>query len=154
MGLLSRIERLEAESAIRRLVADYCHGFDKRDWDRFVGVWHDGAVWAIVDAGLEFVGVPAILAQAKNMWAAHGLLQSHHHNANAVVDVDVEAGTATGMTDVHVNVQFADRSWQRQIATYVDRYERRDGKWKVARREASGAAHWTIPASANQEEVE
>ncbi len=56
MELTSRIERLEAESVIRRLVADYCHGFDKRDWDRFFGVWHDGAVWAILDAEVSSSG--------------------------------------------------------------------------------------------------
>jgi len=154
MELASRIERLEAESAIRRLVADYCHGFDKREWDRFVGVWHDHAVWAIVDAGVEFVGVPAIVAQGKSMWTQNGLLQSHHHNANVVMDVDLDAEAATGMTDVHVHVQFADRSWQRQIATYVDRCERRNGMWKIVRREASGTAHWTIPALADDEELE
>lgn len=153
MTQLARIERLEAESAIRRLMADYCHGFDKREWDRFASVWQDGAVWAIVDAGLEFVGVPAIVAQGKSMWIEHGMLQSHHHNANAVIDVDLGAAVANGMTDVHVNVQLADRSWQRQIATYVDRYERRDGVWKMVRREASGTAHWTIPASENDRQA-
>ena len=54
------------------------------------------------------------------MWTEHELLQSHHHNANVVTDVDLQAGFASGMTDVHVDVQFVDRSWQRQIATYVD----------------------------------
>jgi len=43
MALVTRIERLEAESAIRRLMADYCHGFDKREWDRFASVWQDGS---------------------------------------------------------------------------------------------------------------
>lgn len=79
------------------------------------------------------------------MWAEQGLVQSHHHNANVVIDIDGQ--TATGLTDVHVNVQRRDRSWQRQIASYVDCYERRSGVWKVARRRASGSAYWTIPAS-------
>lgn len=107
----------------------------------------------IVEAGLEFAGIPAILAQGRRMWAEHGLLQSHHHNANAAVDIELDAGMATGLTDVHVNVQLADRSWQRQIATYVDRYERRDGIWHIARREASGSTYWTIPASDYDEEL-
>ncbi len=151
MNLTARVDRLESESAIGRLVADYCHGFDKRDWNRFRGVWHDDAQWVIVDAGVEFAGVTAILAQGRRMWTEYGILQSHHHNANAVVDIDGDVGT--GMTDVHVNVQLADRSWQRQIATYVDRYERRSGIWQIARREASGTAHWSNPASENDEDL-
>ena len=39
----SRIDELVAYEEIRRLVADYAHGVDKRDRDRFVSVWHEDA---------------------------------------------------------------------------------------------------------------
>ncbi len=40
------------------------------------------------------------------MWMKHGLLQSRHHNADAIVDIDLHPGVASGITDV----QQADRS--------------------------------------------
>lgn len=39
-ALLSRIDELESRSALRDLVTDYCLGFDNRDWDRFIAIWH------------------------------------------------------------------------------------------------------------------
>jgi len=40
------------------------------------------------------------------MWMKHGLLQSRHHNADAIDDIDLHPGVASGITDV----QQADRS--------------------------------------------
>lgn len=31
-----RNDELESRNALRDLVLDYCHGFDKKDWDRFI----------------------------------------------------------------------------------------------------------------------
>ncbi|MBA3289296.1 MAG: nuclear transport factor 2 family protein [Acidimicrobiia bacterium] len=146
MDVGARLDRLEAESALRRLGSDYCQGFDKRDWDRFAGVWHEDAVWVVVGAGVQFEGLEAIVEQARRMWEEPELRQSHHHNANSVIDIDIGGDVATGMTDVHVNVELGDHTWQRFTATYIDRYERRAGRWKIARREA-GLASELFPVS-------
>jgi hypothetical protein len=40
--LLGRVTELESRAAIRNLVSDYSHGFDKRDYDRFLSIWSVG----------------------------------------------------------------------------------------------------------------
>ena len=45
--LLARVDELESRAAMRDLVSDYCIGFDRHDWDRFIAIWHKDAVWAI-----------------------------------------------------------------------------------------------------------
>ncbi len=44
---LRRIDELESRAALHELVTDYCLGFDTRDWDRFIAIWHPDAVWDI-----------------------------------------------------------------------------------------------------------
>ena len=46
-ALLARIDELESRNAIRDLVSDYCHGFDKRDFTRFLSIWWDDCIWDI-----------------------------------------------------------------------------------------------------------
>lgn len=55
-ALFQRVDELESRSALRDLVSDYCLGFDGHDWDRFIGIWHDDAVWEIGPPFGTFVG--------------------------------------------------------------------------------------------------
>ena len=46
-SLQLRIDKLESRDAIRDLAFEYCHGFDKRDFDRFLAIWWEDCVWDI-----------------------------------------------------------------------------------------------------------
>jgi limonene-1,2-epoxide hydrolase len=39
----ARLESLENERELTRLVYNYCHGLDRRDGDLFMSLWHDDA---------------------------------------------------------------------------------------------------------------
>ena len=45
--LATRIDRLESRYDIEALVSNYCHGFDKRDYERFLAIWWDDCIWKI-----------------------------------------------------------------------------------------------------------
>ena len=45
--LSARIDRLESRHEIEALVSNYCHGFDKRDFGRFLSIWWRDCVWKI-----------------------------------------------------------------------------------------------------------
>ena len=45
--LMTRMDRLESRHQIEALVSNYCHGFDKRDYERFLSIWWDDCVWKI-----------------------------------------------------------------------------------------------------------
>lgn len=126
-----RLELLEAELAIRRLVAVYCHGADKRDLDRFLSVWASNASWVLSDEA-TFRGHDAIASVVRRQWEAFAGYV--HWTSNHVVEVDGDR--AKGECDVAVAVQLHNGQWLHSGGTYIDEYVRSDGRWLIARRDA------------------
>lgn len=130
--LEDRIDRIESRIAMGELVADYCHGFDKRDWDRFLAIWWEDAVWEVGPPFGSFDGHDGIAHAVKDiLWPAW--LASSHFTTNLVIRF-VDADHADGVCDVDCIGTTADEVAQTVSATYTDRFERRDGVWKIARR--------------------
>ncbi|MFC7642802.1 nuclear transport factor 2 family protein [Streptosporangium lutulentum] len=129
-SLMDRLDRVESELAIQRLIHEYCHGADKQDLERFAAIWDDDAAW-VTSPDQRFDGIEAICAAVQEQWAA--FKEMHHWTANFVVDIDGDR--AVGEADVAVRVQLTDGTWVRGGGTYQDVYVRRDGRWRVARRE-------------------
>ena len=59
-ALVARVDQLESRMAIRDLASDYCHGFDKRDFERFLAIWWPDCVWDIGPPFGRFEGHPGI----------------------------------------------------------------------------------------------
>ena len=133
MGLLEdlavRLERVEAELALHRLVYDYCIGVDHRDLTRWQRVWTPDAVWQ-TSPDRTLTGLEAITAAVRAQWEAFPVMQ--HSTANHVVTV--AGATATGHCDVVVQVQLADGRWIVGGGAYADDYRREAGTWRIARR--------------------
>ena len=113
-GLLVRVAELEARIAISELVSDYCHGFDKRDYSRFLAIWWADCVW---DIGPPF-----------------GILESHHLTTNLVIQF-LDPQNATSVCDVDcVGTLTTDPQCQIVGATYEDTLQSRGGHWKILKR--------------------
>lgn len=134
--LQGRVSELEGRIAIRDLVSDYCHGFDKRDYTRFLSIWWPDCIWDIGPPFGIFRGHDGIhKAIHEVLWPAWG--ESHHlttnlritfhdpHNASSVSDVDC-VGTLAGDEDCQV-----------VGATYHDTLQSREGQWKIQQRKVS-----------------
>lgn len=132
--IIARLERVEAELALRRLVSEYCVAADHRDLELWRAVWTPDAVWATGSAPERvFSGTDAICAAVQWQWRAYPVMQ--HGTVNHMVDLDGAAeGTATGRSDVIVHVRLADGTWVTGGGTYLDQYRRHDGRWRIARR--------------------
>ncbi|AHH18595.1 SnoaL-like domain-containing protein [Nocardia nova SH22a] len=131
--LAIRLERIEATEAIRRVVHEFSHGFDRRELDRLLAVWHPEAVW-LVAPGHEGVGHEGIRAVALASWDQ--MATTHHWNCNEVFDVDVDAGRGTGLVNVIALVRTREGEWHQSAATYHDTYVRVDGAWVIEGRNA------------------
>lgn len=59
--LATRIARLEAESAIRQLVARYCFTIDDRDIDGIAALFTDDATVRSSDGTMDAIGLDAIM---------------------------------------------------------------------------------------------
>lgn len=130
--LLARVDELESRAAIRDLVSDYCIGFDGRDWERFIAIWHTDAVWAIGDPFGDFAGHEGI-AEAVNEVLYPAWRETHHLTTNLSIEF-IDADHAVGRCDVDCMGASPDDVVQMVGATYMDNYERRDGTWKISRR--------------------
>jgi len=131
-ALETRIDQLESRFAFHDLVSDYCHGFDKRDINRFMNIWWPDAVWEVGPPFGNFEGATAIKGAVTDiLWPAW--LQSTHFTTNLHISF-VSSDVANGVCDVDCIGTTADEQAQTVAATYTDRFERRNGVWKIANR--------------------
>ena len=134
--LATRIDRLESRYDIEALVSNYCHGFDKRDYERFLAIWWDDCIWKIGPPFGDFSGHSGIHeAIHQVLWPAWA--QSQHVTSNLVLTF-TDADNATGVCDVDCMGLLTDGAEATFVgATYRDRYQRRSGCWKIAEREVT-----------------
>tara|TARA_R110002110_G_scaffold362241_1_gene572075 strand:- start:164114 stop:164602 length:489 start_codon:yes stop_codon:yes gene_type:complete len=131
--LVTRVDELESRTAIRDLASDYCHGFDKRDYERFLGIWWEDCVWNIGPPFGEFEGHDGIQTAVKEvLWPAWD--ESHHVTTNLRIEF-VDADSASAMCDVDCVGRLAGEDTCTIVgATYYDDLQRRSGVWKIAQR--------------------
>jgi len=131
-SLLRRLDELESRTALRDLVSDYCLGFDNRDWKRFISIWHEDAVWEIGPPFGTFNGHEGIRKAVYEVlypvWR-----ETHHLTSNLRVEFS-DADHAHGVCNVDCMGATKDDVVQMISATYTDDFERRNGVWKIARR--------------------
>jgi gamma-hexachlorocyclohexane dehydrochlorinase len=129
---LRRIDELESRVAIRDLVTDYCIGFDTHDWNRFISIWHADAVWEIGPPFGNFTGHAGIKKVVDEVLYAVWR-ETHHLTTNLRVTFQ-DADHAHGICNVDCMGATKDNVVQMINATYTDEFERRDGVWKIAKR--------------------
>lgn len=133
-----RLDALESRSAIRNLVSEYAHAFDRRDRDLLKGLWHDDATFSLGEIGGPFHGPDGILEGAEGLWAVNPVM--HHWTANVVIHID--ADRANGRCAVDVMVANVEDGPTQVGGSYEDTFERRDGVWKFVTREFT-VDYWT-----------
>lgn len=131
--LLARLDRLESIEAVRDLAHRYCWGADHRDLEVWRSVWTADAVWQVgpdqAFTGLDEVGA----AVQRRQWQSFARMQ--HATANHRIALDGDRGT--GVADVVVTIGLPDGTWVTGGGSYRDEYVGTDGRWLIARREAT-----------------
>jgi ketosteroid isomerase-like protein len=133
-ALVARIDELESRHAIRDLVSDYCHGFDKRDFGRFLAIWWEDCIWDIGPPFGRFEGHDGIHAAIYEvLWPAWA--ETHHLTTNLRITFD-DPDNASSICDVDcVGTLNEGPTCQMVGATYSDRIQRRDGVWRILERD-------------------
>lgn len=144
---IDTLEDVRSRLEIQDLVANYCHGMDKHDLERFMALWHPDAEFLPGEPFGNFRGADEIRrAVTELVWPS--LPRTRHATVNLVVTLDGER--ATGLADVIGSATTPDGVTATVDATYEDLYERRDGVWRFAVRrivvhDFSGLADdWTL----------
>ena len=140
------LDSLAARAHILDVLALYCHAIDRRRWDLMAHCFHDDARFtfgAIDGTWREFVvGARAVIDP---------LRISQHRLGQTLFAIDGDvAMTETYMTAYHrvaadapADAVFPGTGIDRDIVIagrYIDRFERRDGHWRIARR--VGVSDW------------
>ena len=130
-ALAARVQRLEDELAIHRLIVSYGLGVDAGDADRGAAVFTEDGVYD-VDVG-RMEGRDAVRAMVRG--ARHQEMVGHcaHQIGPAVVTIDApDCAHATGYSRVYL----ATRAGTHVYRVSVNRWElvKRDGTWLIARR--------------------
>jgi ketosteroid isomerase-like protein len=128
------VRELHDRQAIRDQINNYCRGVDRMDRSLLLSVYHPDA---IDDHGL-FVGGPEAFAD----WAFgyHGTMQSAHQHI--VTNHTCELDGDTAHTETYW--LFAGVNKDGSPATigggrYIDRFEKRNGNWRIAARKGEPA---------------
>jgi 3-phenylpropionate/cinnamic acid dioxygenase small subunit len=134
-ALLARVDQLESRTAMRDLVTDYCQGFDRRNWERFLAIWWQDCIWNIGPPFGKFEGHAGIRKAIYDvLWPAWR--ESHHLTSNLRITFQ-DADHASSECDVDCMGALADHSVQMISATYYDWFERRGGVWKIRQRDVT-----------------
>lgn len=133
--LQDRIDRLESRQAMRDLVTDYCQGFDQGDFERFLAIWWSDCVWDIGPPFGSFQGHDGIREAVQGvLWPVWR--ETHHLTSNLKIRFE-DADNAYGECDVDCMGATKDDIVQMISATYRDHFQRRDGTWKILRRDVT-----------------
>ncbi|MEZ5656430.1 MAG: nuclear transport factor 2 family protein [Sphingobium sp.] len=121
------VDAVLSRAAIADLVCAYARGVDRGDVELLKSVFHDDAtvMCGIANGrGTEF-------AQAIIAFVTDNLDRCFHSTSNSWIEVDGDSGAGEHYVIAHMTAGGQD------IMTggrYIDRYERRDGTWKIASR--------------------
>jgi ketosteroid isomerase-like protein len=125
-----RIERLEAESAIRDLLVKYCHCYDSNDIDGVMSTFSEDCV--LVNPRATFIGGEAIRRNYNHLISTRRY--SFHHVTNVTVRLNQEmneASVTSYWTDKHVG---KSGSIDGSDGTYADRVKKSGNDWKISER--------------------
>ena len=132
MDFQQRIERLEAEAAIRRLIAAYCFTIDDRDLPAIAALFADDARVASEDGVMEARGVDAIMAQYRHRFSVLG--PGAHYMHDVLIDLSADdPDVATGRVSGHAELWRRDRMMVAGLR-YRDRYVRTPAGWRFGER--------------------
>ena len=122
------VDELLAKQEIADLVATYMRGLDRLDRELLRSTFHDDAT---TDYGFFQGGPDAFADMAYNALREH--LANHHMIGQTLIDV--EGDVAFGEIYFQAFHRIVADGEERDLfisGRYVDRYEKRDGVWKIA----------------------
>lgn len=125
------IDALLAEAEIKDVHLHFCRANDRRDEALMRGCFH-------ADAEIELhekMNVEAFLALGRAMLGQFTV--TWHNTGNQLVEVDGDAAWAEHYTIASHRMAADDNGPERDLVVserYIDRMERRDGEWRIARR--------------------
>ncbi len=135
--LEQRIERMESESAIRRIIVDYAAFLDSRDYARYAALFAPDGEWT--GGGGSFKGQAAVRGMLENILGPAGApnRSNFHIISNPQIDIAADGRTARATSRYLFVMRGPDgRPVPSLAGIYRDELVRREGSWVIQRRVA------------------
>ena len=143
-ALDERVQRMEDQQAIERVITDYSANLDARDYDGYVGLFTEDGVWQNGSTRRE--GHAEIREMLSGLFGEveedYVNLSSFHLISNFEVDVDGDTASAKSRFVFFMRGEGGSPTPELS-GQYHDELVRVDGTWKIARRED----HTVMPTS-------
>lgn len=127
--LESSVRALLDRQSISDCVARYSRGMDRLDRELVLGAYHDDAI----DDHGKFIGGPKEFID----WSFAMHREHHHAQQHAVLNqtCDLDGDVAHAETYfIFTAMNKTGPPWSMSGGRYLDRFERRDGRWAIAHR--------------------
>ena len=149
-------ETLSARAEITDRVHLYAHCVDRRRWELLDQVFHDDATWWVSSIGTDNPWRVA-MAESRDLFAV-ALDETHHQVGNLLISVDGDTADSEALITAYHRVRadaplggmFGGTGCAYDLLAggrYLDRWERRDGVWRLARRRVHSEWRNLRPAS-------
>lgn len=130
----ARLKLIEDRQAIHDAIVRYCRGVDRSDPDLVLAAFHDDAVDNHFGPVLPFREAIGTLKSARN-GSPPSKTTSMHSIGNVLIELDGDIARCETYVTVVVRIPQDDGAidWT-HAGRYVDRFERRNGEWRIAYR--------------------
>lgn len=132
--IAARLDRLEAESAIRALAARYCFAIDNHDLPAVADLFTGDARVFSRDGVMDARGREAIIRQYEGRFAVLG--PSNHVSHDHWIRFGDDPDLAEGLLSAHAEL-WRNETMMVAALRYDDVYRREDGVWRFAERALS-----------------
>lgn len=137
------MNEIEVRAAVDKALNAYALGMDLRDKKRFLTAFHADGTWLIGSAvgtgELNAAGHQAISQSLDRLWSLERLVMHATTNHEIVIESDTDA---TGQSHaVVMGVTHEGRFFIDAVVYPEDRFECRDGVWRLAHRRVDVGAH-------------
>ena len=132
----ARLKRIEDRQAIHDVIVRYCRGVDRNDPDLVLAAFHDDAIDNHFGVVLPFREAIGTLKAARSGAASPpSKTTSMHSIGNVLIELDGDIARCETYVKVVVRIpQDGGAIDWTHAGRYVDRFERRNGEWRIAYR--------------------
>jgi hypothetical protein len=133
-AIAARLRLIEDRQAIHDVIVRYCRGVDRGDPDLVLAAFHDDAVDNHFGVVLPFREAIGTLKAARS-GGGPSTTTSMHNICNVLIEVDGDIARCESYVIVMVRIPRDGGAidWM-HAGRYVDRFERRNGEWRIAYR--------------------
>jgi hypothetical protein len=132
----ARLRLVEDRQAIHDVIVRYCRGVDRSDPDLVLAAFHDDAIDNHFGVVLPFREAIGTLKTARSGGGSPPSKTTSMHNiCNVLIEVDGDIARCESYVIVIVRIpqDGGTIDWM-HAGRYVDRFERRNGEWRIAYR--------------------